>query len=247
MRLLSFRSDDGPSFGALVEGRIVDLGQHMPEYGSLRDLLEAGALVRALDTAAEESADYRADKVTYLPPIADPGQILIVNHPGTTAEPVSAVNMPAVNLVGHGEKIVIQADLSAPLAGGVAVIIGENASNDEAESAGAEIAGITLIAILKPDTISMGPFLVTPDELPSEETLTVNALSGEAELEIPIPDLAALIAQAAESFTLATGDIVAFMQPLPPASSEADAVLTLTCAPLDTLSNELTVVSEGCG
>ena len=44
MRLASYRVGDGESYGAVVDGGIVDLRTRLPQHATLRDLIASGDL-----------------------------------------------------------------------------------------------------------------------------------------------------------------------------------------------------------
>src|SRR5256884_1487158 len=78
MRLASFRTAQGASYGAVTKQGIVDLGRRLGNrYSDLRALLERNGLEEARK-AAGSPADYKESEVTWLPVIQDPGKIVCV-------------------------------------------------------------------------------------------------------------------------------------------------------------------------
>src|SRR2546428_1699926 len=78
MRLASFRTAQGASYGAVTNNGIVDLGRRLGNrYSGLRTLLERNGLEEARK-AAGSPADYKESEVTWLPVIPDPGKIVCV-------------------------------------------------------------------------------------------------------------------------------------------------------------------------
>src|SRR3977135_4470767 len=78
MRLASFRTALGASYGAVTNQGIVDLGRRLGNrYSDLRALLERNGLEEARK-AAGSSADYKESDVTWLPAIPNPGKIVCV-------------------------------------------------------------------------------------------------------------------------------------------------------------------------
>src|SRR5205814_1150168 len=78
MRLASFRTAQGASYGAVTNQGIVDLGRRLGNrYSDLRALLERSGLEEARK-AAGSSADYKESEVTWLPVIPNPGKIVCV-------------------------------------------------------------------------------------------------------------------------------------------------------------------------
>jgi len=233
MRLLSFRIDDRSSYGALVEGRIVDLGRHLPEHRSLKALLEAEALVRALDTAAEVSAEFRDDQVDFLPPVPNAEKVLCIFD----AREADVVLIDPAICTGHGQPLFMEGVIEgavegaegspATLAAGVAYVLGKDAET---------IAGLTLMTFIAPNSAAIGPWLVTTEEIEDTIDLTVSVTCGDADKSITVPDPVGLLNIAAEH-SLSTGDVIAMLYRLPDICPEpgntvevaADKIGTLKC------------------
>src|SRR5258708_1481204 len=78
MRLASFRTAQGASYGAVTGKGIVDLGRRLGNrYSDLRTLLERNGLEEARKVAGA-AADYKESDVTWLPVIPNPGKIVCV-------------------------------------------------------------------------------------------------------------------------------------------------------------------------
>src|SRR5437899_1158190 len=78
MRLASFRTAQGASYGAVTSQGIVDLGRRLGNrYSDLRTLLEKNGIEEARK-AAGSPADYKESEVTWLPVIPNPGKIVCV-------------------------------------------------------------------------------------------------------------------------------------------------------------------------
>src|SRR3989442_15976603 len=78
MRLASFRTAQGASYGAVTNNGIVDLGRRLGNrYSDLRALLERNGLEEARK-AAGAAADYKESEVSWLPLIPNPGKIVCV-------------------------------------------------------------------------------------------------------------------------------------------------------------------------
>src|SRR5438876_713295 len=78
MRLASFRTAQGASYGAVTNQGIVDLGRRLGNrYSDLRTLLEKNGIEEARK-AAGSPADYKESEVTWLPVIPNPGKIVCV-------------------------------------------------------------------------------------------------------------------------------------------------------------------------
>ncbi len=226
MQLLSFNAGDESSFGAVIEGRVVDLGRHLPEYDSLKGLLAANGLVRALDTAAEESPDYRLDKVQLRTPIPDAEQLLCL-FDDAREEPVS---VDPKFLRGSKRPLRIPEGDVKPVAAGVVVAV-------QTTEAGHEALGYMLICYLSPATLAVGPWLTTPDELPDVLEFPLEVAAGEQEAQLVLPDPTAVALTLAADRSLATGDLVAVLHYLPELSASTEATVQITSEPLGTLES----------
>jgi 2-keto-4-pentenoate hydratase/2-oxohepta-3-ene-1,7-dioic acid hydratase in catechol pathway len=166
MRLVTFRSPQGPRAGVLDEGAVIDawnaLGE--PERSSLRELIAAerlGDLGEALaggkGPAAEKDAggSLPLDEVELLPPIPDPEKIVCIglNYRSHAAEAgIEAPQSPAifgkfrnalaapgatVRLPAASQKVDFEAEL--------AFVVGRTASEVSEEEALECVAGYTLL------------------------------------------------------------------------------------------------------
>lgn len=228
MRFVSFVVDDesvvGARFGAIVENRVVDLSVRMPEHGSLKAVVAAGALVRATDIAAESSADYALKDIAYLPPIVAPGKIICASvATDSGCSPRFQLRSPD-SLVGHEQPLTRPAN--APLEAGcaLALIIGHQARNlTEAEcltclgglalanDGQAHAAADSALARLSPGSGSLGPCLVTMDELPELDQLQLDAtVNGQpaGQLQSDALPLPALLSELSRATVLRGGDVV---------------------------------------
>lgn len=86
MRLLSFETGTGPSWGVATDSGIVDLGAR--QGGTLLETVQAGTMVAATEAAAGLDTDYGLDEVAYLPPILTPDKVgcIGVNYANRNAE-----------------------------------------------------------------------------------------------------------------------------------------------------------------
>jgi hypothetical protein len=232
MRLVNFRSDQQTSVGVLVEGRIVDLGRHMPEYASIRSLLEADALVRALDTAAEVSASHRLDGVTLLPPVPNPSHLLcIFDEPDN-----KPVLIDPKFLRGPDRTLPIPAGAVSPLAAGVALVLGPSSSRS-AGTRSVRIAGISLMIYLSPGALSTGPWVVTPDELEGLDELELTVTVGERSAALAAPACQAVFEQINAQYELIPGDLIGVLQYLPDMGVSTGEKVELHSDDIGTLEN----------
>ena len=78
MRLASFRTSKGASYGAVTDGGIVDLGKRIGnKYADLKALIAADALGDA-KRLLNEKHDFSKEEVEWLPVIPNPGKIVCV-------------------------------------------------------------------------------------------------------------------------------------------------------------------------
>nr|WP_315594185.1 fumarylacetoacetate hydrolase family protein [uncultured Cupriavidus sp.] len=229
------------SFGAVVGGLIIDLAT--PVARTLREALETEGIDGiALRLIAKEATEGVAlSDVMLLPPITDPQKILCVglNYPLHAKE----ANLPvperpslfvrfSSSFVGHGEPVLLPAeseqfDYEAELA----VVIGRSARRVREEEALGYVAGYSCIA---ENSVrdwqrhstqatagknfvasgAFGPWLVTRDEAPAPEEMTViGRLNGKtvqrdsgANMIFPVAKLIAYLSTFTE---LRPGDVIA--------------------------------------
>ena len=136
MRLASYRTSKGASYGAVTDKGIVDLRKRLGrKYPDLRALLAGGALAAAEKAAKSAAADYRIAGVTFLPVIPNPGKIICVglNYEehrvetgrDKTEQPALFVRV-AESQVGHNRPIVMPPESThLDYEGEIAVIIGK--------------------------------------------------------------------------------------------------------------------------
>jgi 2-keto-4-pentenoate hydratase/2-oxohepta-3-ene-1,7-dioic acid hydratase in catechol pathway len=206
MRLVSFRHEGRSSFGAVVDGRVVDLGERS-HHRSLAAALEAGGIAELQRLAAGALPGLALDAVELLPPITDPGKIICVglNYAPHILEsgrempkhPALFVRFPE-SLVGHDQP------LRAPRVserfdyeGELAFVVERRASRVAEADALAHVAGY---ACFNDGSVrdwqrhtgqftagknfrqsgAFGPWLVTADEIPDPAALTLaTRVSGE--------------------------------------------------------------------
>lgn len=236
MRLVSYRTDRGPAFGAVVEDGVIDL-KALGFGESLRGLLEAGRLAEAAAALPGRRADTPLETVVLEAPIPNPRKILAVgaNYADHAAEmkrevlgdPIFFSRFPA-SVVAHGEPI-LKPRVSDHLdyEGELAVVIGRSGRHVSEAEADDYIAGYTIfndgtirdyqqvsIVVGKNFEASgaMGPWMVTPDELVfplSLETRVNGERRQHATTDTMIFAIPRLIAYASSFITLRPGDVIA--------------------------------------
>jgi 2-keto-4-pentenoate hydratase/2-oxohepta-3-ene-1,7-dioic acid hydratase in catechol pathway len=202
MKLLSFVVDDHPSYGALKDNGIVDLGARFTIEGctSLRQLLEGNRLADAARLTATARPDHSLDKIAFAPVIPDPGKIICVglNYRDHVAETGRTVTeKPALfarfacSQVGHLQPLVKpKVSDEFDYEGELAVVIGKPGRHIPAGRALEHVAGYACYnegsmrdwqrhtgQFLAGKTFaksgSFGPWLVTTDEIPDPSKLTL--------------------------------------------------------------------------
>ncbi len=207
MRLASFRTAQGASYGAVTNQGIVDLGRRLGNrYSDLRALLERSGLEEARK-AAGSSADYKESEVTWLPVIPNPGKIVCVGlnyeeHRQETGR--DKTEQPALFLrlaesqVGHQQPILRPRESkNLDYEAEIALVIGRVGRRISQQDSWNHIAGYSCyndgsVRDWQRHTIQwtagknfartggFGPWMVTADEIPAGTLLTLSCrLNGE--------------------------------------------------------------------
>jgi 2-keto-4-pentenoate hydratase/2-oxohepta-3-ene-1,7-dioic acid hydratase in catechol pathway len=156
-RLISFTADGARRYGAVTPAGVVDLSaRHGARWPSLREAIEAGALVRLAEEAAALAADFSIADIAYEIPIPVPEKIVCVgvNYPDRNEEykdgqaaqqnPSLFVRFPR-SFVGHGVPLT-RPRISSQLdyEGEIAIVIGKAGRHIAEKDALAHIAALTL-------------------------------------------------------------------------------------------------------
>jgi len=217
MKLASFSAAGRDTYGAVVEGGVVDLGRRLGDrYPTLRAAIAGDALARLAGEVVAAKPDFSLAQVTLLPPITDPDKIICAgrNYRAHAAEAGGAppenpqVFLRLVNtLVAHGQPMVcpkISGDFDYE--GELALIIGKPGRHIAKADALSHIFGYTLfndgsirdiqfkhsIAAGKNfhQTGGFGPWIVTADEIPDPTRLHLaTRLNGHEVQHTGIDDL----------------------------------------------------------
>jgi len=204
MKLLSFEKDDWISFGAVIDGGVVDLAPRMPDVSDLGMLFAAGMVEEAETAAKGAEPDFSLDDIRYAKPILFPEKIICigVNYQDRNAEYRDGSDAPAYpsifmrtpgSLVAHGEPLVRPPESEQlDYEGEIAIVIGKGGRRIPEDQAEAHIGGLTC---LNEGTIrdwlrhgkfnvtqgknfersgSVGPWIVTADEFESYDDLRVS-------------------------------------------------------------------------
>jgi 2-keto-4-pentenoate hydratase/2-oxohepta-3-ene-1,7-dioic acid hydratase in catechol pathway len=207
MRLASFSTPKGASYGAVTGKGIVDLGQRLGNrFPDLRSLIAKNGLEEAKKSAAAP-ADFKESDITWLPVIPNPGKIVCVGlnyeeHRAETGR--DKTENPALFLrvaesqVGHRQPILrpresTHLDFEAE----IAVIIGKPGRRISQADSWSHIAGYSCyndgsVREWQRHTVQwtagknfartggFGPWMVTADEIPPGTVMTLSCrLNGE--------------------------------------------------------------------
>jgi 2-keto-4-pentenoate hydratase/2-oxohepta-3-ene-1,7-dioic acid hydratase in catechol pathway len=193
MRLVSYAAAAGESFGAVVDGGVVDLAGRT-KFRSLFEVLRAGAL-GDIAKAAQAKPDLPLAGIKFLPPVRTPEKIICVgvnfaNRNAEYKDDSEEQKYPSLfyrapnSLVGH-EQPILRPKESKQLdyEGEIVLVIGKEGRRIPRERALDHVAGLTLcnegtirdwVRHAKFNTTqgknfdasgSIGPWLVTADEI----------------------------------------------------------------------------------
>lgn len=277
MKLISYQFNGQGSFGAVVGDRVVNLAKHLPGVPNLASLISnSEKLAQAKLLAANAPSDHALNEVRLDPVIPAPGKVICVgiNYVAHAEEAGRKVGKYPVifqrfaeTLLAHGAPLVRptvseEFDFEAELA----VVIGKGGSHIAPENAMDHVAGYTCFndASVRDwqfhthqygmgktfrGTGSLGPWLVTADEIADYRQLEVRGiLNGEqmqegslSELAFDIPHLISYVSQALD---WNPGDILATGTPSgigfkrsPPIFLKPGDVFEVVISQIGTLSN----------
>jgi 2-keto-4-pentenoate hydratase/2-oxohepta-3-ene-1,7-dioic acid hydratase in catechol pathway len=205
MRLASYITDGRTSYGAVVDGGVVDLASRIGgRFPTLVDLIRGDGLDEARAVMSRAAPDVALSTVTLMPPLLAPSMILCVgvNYANRNAD-FDDPNVPtypsmffrhAGSLVGAGEALV-RPRVSEQLdyEGEIAMVIGREGRHVQKERAGDYILGYTLcnegsvrdfmrhgkFNVTQGKNFdrsgSIGPWIVTADEIDPATPIRVTA------------------------------------------------------------------------
>jgi len=195
MRFLSFTHDGTPSFGAVTEAGVIDLGKRHEELADLREAIRLDKLGELAIEATTASADLSLTDIEYLPTIPNPEKIICigVNYANRNAEykdGSEAPKYPSVfmrsreSLTGHEQELMDPPESEQlDYEGEIVIVIGREGRRISQEKAHLHIAGFT---IMNEGTVrdylrhakfnvtqgknfvrsgSLGPWMITPGDI----------------------------------------------------------------------------------
>ncbi|TPI30803.1 fumarylacetoacetate hydrolase family protein [Mesorhizobium sp. B3-1-6] len=155
-RLATFTADGKTRYGAITDKGVVDLSARHPEWPTLREVIEAGALGKLAEEAEGLAADFSVKDIAYEIPIPSPEKIICVgvNYPDRNEEykdgqaapsnPSLFIRFPR-SFVGHGAPLVRPPESpQLDYEGEVVVVIGKGGRRIPEVNALGHIAALSL-------------------------------------------------------------------------------------------------------
>ncbi len=156
-RLATYSIKGATSYGAVVDGGIVDLSaHHAKDYPTLREVIAAGRLASLAEEAAGRTPDHSLGDITWLPPVPAPEKIICigVNYPDRNAEYKDGQDAPKYpsmfmrsprSFVGHDTPLVRpRASAQLDYEGEIVLVIGKAGRHIPESAALDHIAALTL-------------------------------------------------------------------------------------------------------
>ena len=156
MMLVSFTAEGRPHWGVSVPGGVLALSDAFPQWRTLRNLIEAGAIPQILAAATGRAASHSEGSFTYDPPMPDPEKIICVgvNFPDRNAEYKDGQDAPPNmslfirfprSFTGHGAPLIRPPESpQLDYEGEIAVVIGTGGRRIPEADALTHIAALTL-------------------------------------------------------------------------------------------------------
>jgi len=238
MKLLSFAAGGKDYFGAVSGDGVIALNAKTGQP-DLRAALAAGAMSAMQAAAKSAKPDHALNAIRFLPVIPKPGKILCagINYRSHAAETGRELpKQPSMfirftdTLVGHGGELIRpKVSDNFDFEGELAVVIGKPARHITAEQALDHVAGYTCFVDGSvrdyqkfsvtsgknfPGTGPLGPWLVTPDEIPDPSKLTLTTRLNGTQVQLSPTDLLIysipqIIAFCSDFTQLSPGDVIA--------------------------------------
>lgn len=244
MKFLSFEIGGVETFGAVTDRGVIDLGAKHGGLRDLRDAIRADRLGELIAEANDAEADYALADVELLPTIPNPEKIICigVNYANRNEEykdGSAPPEYPSVfmrsreSLVGHEQDILDPPESDQlDYEGEIVIVIGKEGRRVAEEDAHEYIAGLTVMNegslrdFLRHAKFnvtqgknfaksgSLGPWLVTPDELdPMGELQIITTVNGEERQNDTTANIIfpfrCLISYLSTFYHLKPGDIIA--------------------------------------
>lgn len=244
MKFLSFEHGGKASFGVATAAGVVDLGARFPDVPDLRAAIQTNRLNEFALAADAADADLQLKDITFLATIPNPEKVICigVNYANRNAEykdNSDAPKYPSVfmrtreSLTGHGQPLMDPPESDQlDYEGEIVIVIGKEGRRIPKEATHEYVAGLT---IMNEGSIrdylrhakfnvtqgknfeksgSLGPWLVTPDELdPMGELQVMTRVNGEERQNDVTSnlmfDFRYLVSYLSTFYRLQPGDIIA--------------------------------------
>jgi 2-keto-4-pentenoate hydratase/2-oxohepta-3-ene-1,7-dioic acid hydratase in catechol pathway len=238
MKLLSFAARGKDYFGAVSGDGVITLNDKIGQP-DLRSALAAGVMAAMREAAKSAKPDHALADIRFLPVIPNPRKILCagINYRSHAAETGRELpKQPSMfirftdTLVGHGGELIRpKVSDNFDFEGELAVVIGKGARHIKPEQALDHVAGYTCFVDGSvrdyqkfsvtsgknfPGTGPLGPWLVTPDEIPDPSKLTLTTRLNGAQVQhsptsLLIYSIPQIIAFCSDFTELSPGDVIA--------------------------------------
>ena len=156
MMLVSFTAKGRQHWGTSAPGGVLSLSDAFPQWRTLRNVIEAGAIPQVLASAKGRAASHSEGSFTYDPPMPDPEKIICVgvNFPDRNAEYKDGQDAPPNmslfirfprSFTGHGAPLIRPPESpQLDYEGEIAVVIGTGGRRIPEADALTHIAALTL-------------------------------------------------------------------------------------------------------
>ena len=156
-RIAAFQADGADRFGLVTDAGIIDLtADFATRFGTLQQVVQAGALEEVIAAASGRAPDFREQDVRFLIPIANPEKLICigVNFPDRNEEYNDGQAAPAKpslfirfarSFTGHGQNLIRPPESpQLDYEGEVVIVIGKGGRRIAREDAYDHIAALTL-------------------------------------------------------------------------------------------------------
>jgi 2-keto-4-pentenoate hydratase/2-oxohepta-3-ene-1,7-dioic acid hydratase in catechol pathway len=278
MKLASYLADGRAAFGVVTnDGGVITMNERLGgRAASLEEALALSLIPQIAEAAAKAGPDHKLADITFLPAIPNPALIACAginyrSHASETGRDIpkqpSMFIRRANTLVGHdGEMIRPSVSTNFDFEGELAVVIGRGGRHIAAERALDHVAGYTCFVDGSvrdyqkfsvtsgknfPGTGPLGPFIVTPDEIPDPTRLTLTTRLNGIEMQrsgtdLLIYSIPQIIAFCSDFTPLSAGDVIATGTPdgvghrrTPPIWMKAGDVLEVEITGIGTLRSRI--------
>ena len=277
MKLASYVADGTPAFGVVSGDGVITMNHRLGgRPADLKAALAAGSIPRMRELAADAKPDHKLAAIQFLPVIPNPELIACagVNYRAHAAETGRELpKQPSMflrrtnTLVGHeGELVRPLLSTQFDFEGELTVVIGRGGRHIKMADALEHVAGYTILVDGSvrdyqkfsvtsgknwPGTGPLGPWLVTPDEIPDPSKLTLMTRLNGTEVQhsgtdMLIYSIPQIIAFVSDFTPLSPGDVIATGTPegvghrrTPPLYMKAGDVLEVEISSIGTLRNRV--------